>query len=555
MKDLKWNGWGKKTVFFPAHSRPHLWTFIESKLGVKAIKQNLATSIDRINLQDSLLNSEQLGFFKKFEFSIEKEMRLHHAYGKSFPDIFRARQGVFKKVPDAVVWPQSKEEIILILNYCMENKLTLIVYGGGTNIVGSLECLDIRPSISLNMQKMRKLISIDKVSQLAKFQAGVKGPDLEDQLQEQGFCLGHTPDSFEFSTLGGWIATRSAGMQSDEYGRIEDLVEGLSFVTTKGLWNFKDGHAKSAGPNWKEVILGSEGTLGVIAEATVKVHHLPPYKKTVGFLFPDFQSAVLSLQECYHQRVLPSLCRIQDEDETELASHLRESENGWQQGVRKLVKIYARSKGIRRPALVICGFEGEKSEASYRYKVVKKIFKETSKKSGHHFIFLGDSVGNKWSKDKYFTPYLRDYVMEYNLICDVAESTFSWHQIHHVYPVIKQNMKEFFLTKKIKGYLGCHLSHSYPSGACLYFTFACDGGDTLQTLDLYYEIKKRMTDLFIDHGTSLSHHHAVGIDHQKWINQEWGPLGNSAFIKMKELLDPSNILNPGKIYPTVVSKT
>jgi alkyldihydroxyacetonephosphate synthase len=397
--------------------------------------------------------------------------------------------------------------------------------------------------VTLNMQRMNSILHIDQESKIATIQAGALGPKLEKDLQEKGWSLGHFPDSFEYSTLGGWIATRSAGMQSDAYGKIEDMIVSLKMVTPSGTIVTRTTPASSAGPDFNRIVAGSEGILGVITEASMRIHKNPALKDYRGFLFPSFQTGVSAIQECLDKGYSPSLIRLQDEGETQLAFNLKSPKKGLEALIQNQVKKYLKMTGYTSPCIMIVGFEGEAKPTEAIAKEAVKILKK------HRGFPLGSGVGKTWSEDKFNVPYLRDYVMDYGIMVDVAETAATWSKIINVHKkTLECIQKKFSEEKNGKGYVGCHISHTYETGACLYFTYA-----TVQEkgkeLEQYYNYKKIVTENFIAEGATLSHHHAVGYEHSPWLAREISSTGIQSLKALKNSLDPNNILNPGKLIP------
>ena len=420
----------------------------------------------------------------------------------------------------------------------------MIPFGGGTNIVGGVEPLENqgRMVVTLDMRKMNRVLSVDKYSNCATIQAGALGPKLEADLQAQGYALGHHPDSFEYSTLGGWLATRSAGMQSDAYGKIEDMVVAVKLVTPSGTIVTRAMPASSAGPDLNQLVVGSEGVLGVITEAVMRVHPNPPVKDYRGYLFPSFEDGVNAIHECIENGDLPSLIRLQDVGETELAFNMKAHPKGLSALIQKPVKSYLARKGYTQPCILVVGFEGELKHVRPTRTEVFKVLKK------HRGFPLGKGVGKTWSQDKYNIPYLRDYVMDYGCMVDVSETAALWSNIVPLYKSVIAAIKEKFTKEFGQGYVGCHISHTYQTGACLYFTYATKQ-EPGRELEQYYEYKNRITETIVTSGGTLSHHHAVGYDHLPWMEREISPTGVQALRAVKKSLDPKGIFNPGKLIP------
>ena len=546
---MKWWGWGDETFTFPMADKPLLWPWIAKKLGVVSTVPT-APPVDLASIQipptrlgEELLRELQR-ILKPQQISIDAHDRLLHSYGKSFPDLFCVRNAVVRRAPEAVLSPDSHEQVEALVQLAHLRDFCLIPFGGGTNIVGGINPVadEARLMLTLSLRNMNRLISVDPESRTATIQAGALGPKLEADLAVRGHSLGHFPDSFEYSTLGGWLATRSAGMQSDEYGRIEDMVVSMRMVTPSGTIVTKAVPASSVGPDLNRVMIGSEGILGVITEATMRVHRTPVVKDYRGFLFGSFADGVHAIQECLDRGFAPSMIRLQDSGETELAFNMKAPSKGLGGWIQKQVKRWLKSRGYGEPCILIVGFEGDEESISTPRRSALKIAKE------HGGFPLGKSVGKTWSKDKFNIPYLRDYIMDYGCMADVAETSTLWSNVLPLYAGTVEAVKARFRQEDGTGYIGCHISHTYKTGACLYFTFAARQPKGKE-LEHYYEYKRLLTDTIIRLGGTLSHHHAVGIEHRPWVTQELSPAGLQALQALKTSLDPRRILNPGKLLP------
>jgi len=546
---MKWWGWGDPQITFPMADKPSLWPWIAKKLGVVSASPT-AGPVDLASIQipptraSAELLTELHLVLRPAQITLDPLERLLHSYGKSFPDLFCVRNGVLRRAPDAVLLPESHEQVEALVKLAHQRDFCLIPFGGGTNIVGAINpgADEARPLLTLSLRNMNRLIWIDKQSRTATIQAGALGPKLEADLAEQGHSLGHYPDSFEYSTLGGWLATRSAGMQSDEYGRIEDMAVSIKMVTPSGTIVTKAVPASSVGPDLNRIMIGSEGTLGVITEATMRVHKTPASKDYRGFLFRSFADGVHAIEDCLNQGFAPSMIRLQDSGESELAFHMKAPSHGLGGWIQGRVKSWLASRGYTEPCILIVGFEGEAKQIAATRRRAVRILKR------YGGFALGKSVGQTWSKDKFNIPYLRDYIMDYGCMADVAETSALWSNVLPLYAGTVEAIKARFAREDGTGYIGCHISHTYQTGACLYFTFAARQPKGKE-LEHYYEYKRLITDTILRLGGTLSHHHAVGIEHRPWVTQELSPAGLQALQALKTSLDPKRILNPGKLLP------
>ena len=318
IRHMKWWGWGYEDVTFDDTGKPELWPYLKRELGIDEIRWNKPINFDDVSLPKPKINETFFALIKtkldKDQIKEDKKTRLIHAAGKSFRDLWLMRQGDIKFAPDCVIFPNNEEDVVSIMNAAKEHEVVLIPFGGGSNIAGCIEPKDRsnRMVVSLDMCRMHKVIDVDKYSLIARIQPGVYGQHLEEQLEEHGVTLGHFPDSFLHSTLGGWVATRSAGMQSDIYGKIEDMVISLRMVTPSGTVITRTVPKSSNGIDIRHLCIGSEGILGVITEVVIQVHKKPEKEDWYGWLFPDFQSGIAAIHECHQYNCMPTVTRLND---------------------------------------------------------------------------------------------------------------------------------------------------------------------------------------------------------------------------------------------------
>lgn len=545
-KTMRWWGWGDGTKEFDVINRPYFWPWVKKTI---PIEERTVKPVARESIHLSAPNLDTK-FLEKLktrlrpdQLSSEDEVRLCHSYGKSYRDLLRMRMGIVSRSPDLVVYPESHEEVNFLILLAQEHDICLIPFGGGTNIVGAVEPSEkeTRMIVTLHMGSMNRMLHIDGKSMTATFEVGILGPDLEAQLNALGFSLGHIPDSFEYSSLGGWIATRSAGQQSDAYGKIEEMVVAIKMATPIGTLITKPTPACAIGPDLNQFTVGSEGTFGIITEATMRIHPVPPVKEYYGFLFPRFEEGVQAIYEMVHGSFKPSMIRLLDTGDTELALHTGHQLSLFKQMTQHLKKFYLmRIKGYTTPCLMLVGFEGEQKKVSIAHDYCAKICK---KNKG---ISAGASVGKKWRKGRFDVPYLRDFIMGRGLLADVAETATTWSNLLPLYYSVREALLSSMMKTGHRGWVGCHISHSYETGASLYFTYACQQA-LGREFEQYNYIKGMATAAIVNQGGSLSHHHSIGYEHQPWLEQEIGETGIKALQGLKATLDPKNILNPGKL--------
>lgn len=547
----KWWGWGPEGMAYDLDSRPGMAPFITAQgidlarvgtppvdrgevvLPARTVHEPFEAAAARIVGADAVRTDD--------------DERLLHAYGRSYRDLVRLRAGLVDAPPDLVVLPVDHDQVQALVEAAAEHDVRLIPYGGGTNVVGSLEPEpgDPRPVATLAMRHMDRLLEVDVRAMTARFQAGIFGPRIEEALASHGVALGHHPDSFVHSTLGGWIATRSAGTQSNAWGKIEDMVEGVTMATPRGTLRTKPLPAASNGPDLNRLVVGSEGILGVITEATVRVHPAPEYEDHRMLLFPDFATGFEALLGCVRGGYMPSLARLSDEAETELMFAARHPSTGLARLVQAPIKAWLRARGYARPAALVLGFEGPDRPTRALRRGALRILRR------HGGVDLGRGPGESWKRSRYDVPYLRDFVMDHGAVADSFETAVSWSGAWDLYTSVDRVFRESIERHAGRpGYLGCHISHLYDTGACVYFTFAtATAADPTpqHRIDAYTAIKADVTRAFLDAGGALSHHHAVGREHRPWLREEVGEVGVRSLRALKRELDPAGILNPGAL--------
>ena len=393
-----------------------------------------------------------------------------HARGKSLTDLIRQRRGELGRLPDVVVRPGSEDEVAAVVASAVEEDAVLIPFGGGSSISGSLEAEpeETRPVISIDMSRLNRVLSVDATSQLARVQAGVFGPDLERQLGAQGWTCGHFPDSFTHSTLGGWIATRSSGMQSDRYGDIAELTRGLRVVTPSGVLAVRPVPSTSTGPSVREMVLGSEGRLGVITEATIHVRRVPPERRILGYLFPTWAAGLAAMRDIAASEASPSVTRVSDAPETAFSFATRNTPTALDRVKSKALQTFLKRRGwdLEAMCLSFIGYEGSADYVAAQRKLSERIVKR------HGGLCIGASPGELYDQKKFDTPYIRDFLLDRGAPADVSETSAPWSELQTVYDNVMAAGHGAFHRLGVPGYLMCHLSHSYHAGACLYFTFA-----------------------------------------------------------------------------------
>jgi alkyldihydroxyacetonephosphate synthase len=548
MATMKWCGWGHEGVSFTHDDKPALAPFLKRALDldVNRVVSRPAAFRDLRVPEPSLSPQLSAALGAVVDVSTDPLDRVVHARGKSLRDLVRHRRGDLGKVPDVVVRPADEEQVSAVLRAALDTDAVLIPFGGGTSISGSLEASEDerRTVISLDVSRLRRVLGVDAPSGLARIQTGALGPDLERQLNAHGWTLGHFPDSFTHSTLGGWIATRSSGMQSDRYGDIADVTRAVRVVTPAGLLVTRPVPHASTGPSVREMVLGSEGRLGVITEATVHVRRVPERRVILGYLFPTWSDGLAAMQEIAASEAAPSVTRVSDSYETAFSFATRKHPTILDRLKSRALTTYLRRRrgfDVDAMCLSFIGYEGTQRHVAVQRKAVGRIV------GRHGGLCIGASPGELYDQKKFDTPYIRDFLLDRGALADVSETSAPWSRLSALYDTVMAAAHGAFDELDVRGYVMCHLSHSYHDGACLYFTFGFKPSARADELVQYDVVKFAVQQAFIDAGGTLSHHHAVGTEHARWLEQDVSAPGVALLRALFGGVDPGANLNPGKI--------
>ena len=470
----------------------------------------------------------------------DRDARLAHAAGRSYPDLVRLRVGDGSTAPDAVVTPESVDQVRAVLAACAERGVAVVPFGGGTSVVGGVEPVSdgFAGAVSIDLGSLDRVVSIDRTSLTATFEAGLNGPRIEGALGAEGLTLGHFPQSFEYSTVGGWIATRSAGVASTGYGRIDELVEGLRLVAPAGEVDARALPASAAGPDLRALLVGSEGVLGVICQATLRVRRAPAERRYEGWWFGSFAEGREAFRVMEQADASPDVARLSDEDETRF-SLVFASPGG---PVERLGRAYLRARGRESGCLAIVGFEGTAEDVERR-----RVRTGSLLRAGGG-IALGRRPGELWVRSRYTGPYLRDELLDRAILVDTLETAGSWTNLDSLYRATADALRSALSERGTRPFVMCHVSHLYRSGASLYFTFMARQQD--DALAQWRAAKAAASEAIVAAGGTITHHHAVGRDHARWMRAEVGEMGLELIRAAKERLDPAGIMNPGKLLPS-----
>ncbi len=546
--NLRWNGWGASDRHFGfASYMPAILEQLKLRMGVSSLPKTPSVSPDDLKIPKSRLSSSQLAALAKI---VGKESvltsrgeRTIHAVGRSYYDVLRLRINAVHSFPDAVVYPDSEKSVIALLAWAAKNRTAVVPYGGGTSVVGGLESLQHkgqRAVLCVDLTRMNRLLALDRLTRLATFEAGVYGPVLEGVLNPSGYTLGHFPQSFEYSTLGGWVAARSAGQQSNKYGKIEELLNSLRLVTPSGVMETHAFPASAAGPDMDQLAAGSEGLLGIITQATVKIHEIPEYRHYFAVIFPDFQHGTDFVRRAAQEEIPLAMSRLSDQAETLLYEMLSVmTRHGTLGTVKGAVQDLA-MKLMRIPdthCVLLCGLDGHRSDVLDNALRAREIARDCGGR------YVGRAAGNGWLRGRFNMPFLRNHLMENGVGVDTMETSTSYSNIAKLHESVLTAVEE-----NIPGVIGmCHISHSYLDGACLYFTFMFPM-DLSDPVKQWFKLKRIVSDHIVKNGGTISHHHGVGADHAPWYLKEAGPTALLALRAMKSAVDPAGIMNPRKLF-------
>jgi alkyldihydroxyacetonephosphate synthase len=547
VKHMKWWGWGVEGVAFTYDNKPNFAPFVKKAVGLELDgSASSSVAFSDLTLPSSTIDAAllaELGAIVGADNAItDDELRLVHTYGKSIRDLLRIRASDLPRMPDVVVYPADEAEVVAVVAAAVSANAVIIPFGGGSNISGSLEPHpgEARVVISLDLGRLNKVVSIDEGSGIARIQAGAQGPFIEEQLNARGWTMGHFPDSFTHSTLGGWVATRSSGMQSDKYGDIADIARGLRMVRPAGIVDIRPVPSASTGPSVREMILGSEGRLGVITEVTVQVHRTPEVREINGYLFPNWEAGIAAMHEISQSDARPTVTRVSDARESGFSFATGKAKTGFDP--QKLLMAYLKRRGwdLEGINLSFIGFEGSKSHVAYEKKIVARIVKK------HGGLGVGKGPGVLYDQKKFDTPYLRDFLLDRGAAADVSETAAPWSRLNEIHDAVYAAANQAYEKIGTPGWIMSHLSHSYHSGACLYFTFAfVHGGDT--AIAQYDVVKRAIQQAFVDHGGTISHHHGVGREHAPWLEQDISTEGVALMSGLFAAADPKKNFNPDKV--------
>ena len=515
----RWNGWGDDAIAVPLPKAAI--AYLAERVGAGTPPSDAALADVLARVTPSRLPADP-------RIDTNPETRVRHARGQSLPDWLALRFGQIDRVPDGVAFPRFAQDVAELLAYAKNCGACVIPYGGGTSVAGHVNPQGDAPILTISLERMRRLLDLDTQSRLARFEAGVTGPDLEAQLRERGYTLGHFPQSFEYSTLGGWIATRSSGQQSLKYGRIEHLFAGARVETPVGTLDIPTFPASAAGIDIRELVLGSEGRLGIVTEASVRVRPFDARESFHGWFFPDWDHAERAVHALVHAGVALSMIRLANEAET--LTTLRMAGN------TQLIALMERLLAMRGcgadKCLLIAGANGSLRDA-------RRICRSLSG------VYFGRRLGEKWRENRFRGVYLRNTLWEHGYAVDTVETAVDWPRVRTMMRAM-QDAGSRALGGNAHAYT--HLSHVYPQGSSVYSTFIFPLAPTYgENLARWQSLKRAVSEAIVANGGTISHQHGVGIDHKPYLQAEKGALGIEAMRALFSRFDPGGMMNPGKL--------
>lgn len=528
----RWNGWGD-----PHHRHPMpagAEDYLQARLGPPLAAPEARKDAVLALVPESRLPGHTL-------IKTDADVRLRHARGQSFPDWLALRTGQVGVFPDGVAFPETDDDVAALLIYAREVDARVIPYGGGTSVAGHINPTPgDRPVLTLSLARINKLESLLPESRLATFGAGVRGPDLEAALRAQGFTLGHYPQSFEYSTLGGWVATRSSGQQSLYYGRVEALFAGGTLIGPTARLEMPPLPASAAGPDLRQMVLGSEGRLGVLTRATVRISPTPRYEQFTGIFFPDFAAGLAAVQAIVQARIPVSMLRLSTAVETETNLRLA----GKPGLIRRLEDLLS-ARGLKdEKVMLLLGVTGSSRVTA----AVGRAALALAHAHGGVSRGFGTVFGRTWAKSRFSTPYLRNTLWEAGYGIDTFETATTWDQAPALLDAMERSLHQVMASDEATHHTFTHLSHTYPTGTSIYTTMVfrlLPDADAM--LDQWRRFKHAISQAIVAHGGTISHQHGVGADHAPYLATEKGDAGIEMLAALISHADPDGMMNPGKL--------
>ena len=477
--------------------------------------------------------------------STDRWQRAAHAYGRSYRDVVRAVRGELQHPPDVVAFPATEADVVALLDWCGDAGIAAIPYGGGSSVVGGVEA-DVgdgyRGAVSIDMTGLDRVLEIDRVSRAARIQGGALGPVLEDQLRPHGLTLRHFPQSFEFSTLGGWLATRSGGHYASVYTHIDDMCEAMRVVTPVGVSESRRLPGSGAGPSPDRLFLGSEGALGIITEAWMRLQDRPRFKASASVEFADFASGAAAVRALSQSALFPTNCRLLDAGEAMISARLTPGAGallvlGFESADHELAPWLDR-------ALELCRDHGGTLPNGAQYSDAAAVDDSARESSATATPAGRDGPAGAWRNSFLRAPYTRDALVRLGIICETFETACTWDRFAELHEAVTATVTDALHRICGGGWVTCRFTHVYPDGPAPYFSVMAPGKRGSE-LAQWAEIKAAASEALLAHGGTITHHHAVGRDHRPWYDRQRPEPFAAALRAAKSSLDPAAILNPG----------
>lgn len=523
-------GWGNTQTDYPVPDPAR--AYLEHAVGKPFALENISIRDLLKKIPPSRLTAHPL-------ITIDAEERLRHARGQSLNDWIDMNDGLVNTFPDGVAYPETENDIRDLIELALVEKINLIPYGGGSSVVGHLTPPEEGPpTISIDLAKMDQLIELNETNHEATFGAGVSGPQLEAQLSQYGYILGHFPQSWEYSTLGGWIVTRSVGQQSYHYGRIEPLFVTGHLETPGGPLNLPHFPKSAAGPDLRHLVLGSEARLGILTQATVRIRPMPEEERFYAAFFPNLEIGLEAIRKIAQGEFALSMVRLSDPLETETTFQLS--------GEEKLVKLAKTGLNLfglgDNRCMLIYGLTGSKAENHLADRQLAHLVR------AHQGMMIKFYLGEAWMEKRFLTPYLRNTLWNLGYALDTLETALLWDKIPTGRQAIVNSISQALEAEGEVPLVFSHISHVYTNGASVYVTYLFRRSkDPHQTLERWKKMKAAASQCITELGGTISHQHGVGIDHKLYLPIEKDRLGIEMIKNSIETVDPHHVMNRGKL--------
>ena len=516
-------GWGYDGFELPESLLNKNLTMTKAVLGVDKFEHHDLINVEDLNLRQAriTLPSHLQSFCSSSNFD-----RASHSYGKSFRDVWRGLRGIFPNPPDYVAFPKTMEDIKQLMVFASAEDVTIVPFGGGSSVCGGVEPTDdesYKGIISVDMKYFDKILEIDQTSRSAHIQSGMFGPAIETGLKPHGLTLRHFPQSFEFSTLGGWIATRSGGHFATLYTHIDEFVQNVSMITPSGEMVTRRLPGSGAGPSEERLVCGSEGILGIITSAWMRLQNIPTFKKTITIAFDSFEAGAEAARQISQSGLNPANARLID-----------------------AIEAFNNGLGDGSKAVLIIGFESHQRDVTPWMIEALEICKQAGGTWDEARVHSDkrSEKGDAWKQAFLLAPYLRDEFMKRGLVVETFETAVTWDQFPTFYKEVKKTAQEAIKQHCGTGIVTCRFTHIYPDGPAPYFTIIAEGKEGKQ-LEQWDAIKVAVSNKLIEFGGTITHHHAVGRDHQPFYKNQHTAIFGKMLASAKTAVDPKWILNPG----------